>query len=950
MSRSDIELSGVRVNNLRSVSLRIKRNALTVICGVSGSGKSSLAFDTLYAEGQRRYIDTFSPSARQFLAQLERPDADHIDGIPPAIAIRQNAVTSRQSSTVGNRTEIAGYLRLLFANFGHIVCPNCRQNVQSYSVDALVNQLLENASGLRAMLAFESPRNADEKAQEHCDRLILNGFTRIVFQHSTVRLSELQNFDELPSSLIVISDRVRISDSDSNRIRESLETCYREGDGTCRILVEQDSDTPVFVSAQSLTETIDGKRWQSLTFNQKPVCLSCNRQFPEITVDLLNDQSALGACKSCEGFGQSSSMTFERIVPDQSLSLESGAIAPWTTKAYRHELDELLALAGDYDIPADIPFSELSSQARQLIYDGVPERNFGGVRGFHAWLVRHRYKKSVSAFLNRWRSWETCPECQGTRLNTDAEAIHLNGTTFIDAQRKEIDELQHWVTESLTTISPNEYETLEPTIRQLNDRLRFMQECGIGYLSLNRSLNTLSGGEAQRVALTRVLGSGLVNTLYVLDEPTSGLNAKDTKRVIQSARRLQRAGNTVVVVEHDPDFIQQADEVVEIGPGAGANGGQIVFQGTPNELRNVAETITANSLRHFADEKCPAGQSLDEPENSRAPEHWIDLKGIRCHNLLDVNVNIPLDVICAVSGVSGSGKSSLICHVLYPELASRKRVHFDRDQSKASLAGMTGAEHIDSVELLDRSTLVRSHRSIPATYINAFDSIRKLFSETHEARKRNLSPGAFSFNSARGGRCEACEGRGFLTIEMQFLADIQATCETCRGRRFREDILEVRYRGLSIHEILEMTADEAFTFFNGHSKLQRTLNGLKQAGLGYIRLGQSTLSLSGGESQRLRIAALLAGEGVQADREVIRPKGPKKTGQRTLFILDEPSTGLHLADVENLMNALSHLVQIGHSVIVIDHNPGVIARADYIIELGPGAGREGGRIVRSERV
>ncbi|MEQ9408412.1 MAG: excinuclease ABC subunit UvrA [Fuerstiella sp.] len=928
MTGTSIELQGVRVHNLRNFDLQIQRNALTVICGVSGSGKSSLAFDTLFAEGQRRYVETFSPYARQFLDRVERPDVDRIDGIPPAIAIRQNARTQSSRSTVGTRTEILDYLRTLFAKAGQVVCPECRMTATSMTADSAARYLQQHADGCRAMLVFRS----DEVSSSDW---LQKGFTRCI------RNGAVHALDDGPSagpvtesdSIRIVADRVRIDEASLPRLAESIEVVFAKGNGRCEALIECSQ-------GETATEQIDGKDWRLLTLSSHLMCTGCGREFLKPEAESLNFQSPLGACPTCEGFGQISGMSLEKVVPDPSLSLREKAIQPWTTPAYRHELDELLALASDYDLPTDVPFAELTERHRQLIQDGVPERDFGGLVGFHRWLVRHRYKQGVSVFLNRWRSWLPCPECHGTRVNPAAAAVRLGDLTITEASQLEFDRLSVWFHDVRAELPDELRSTLFVPLQQFDSRLQFLVDCGLDYLSLGRTMKTLSGGEAQRVVLTAALGSGLINTLYVLDEPTSGLHPADTQKVIAATRRLQQPGNTVVVVEHDLQFIQAADEVIEIGPGAGESGGTLVFQGTPDALKKSDTSTTAAWLASL-------GETIISTNSVAANEarRWLTFSGVCCHNIVDLQGQIPLGVICAVTGVSGSGKSSLTVDALYP--AVRKKLGLETDlASDSSIKTLDGWQALSDARLLDQSPLPRSRRSIPATIVGCFDDIRKVMAKTHEAKKRNYPAGMFSFNSARGGRCEHCEGYGVVTIEMQFLADIQTTCEACAGRRFRPDVLEVRYRDRNIHDILNMTADEAFSFFNGHRRIQQRLNALRQAGLGYIRTGQPVATLSGGECQRLRIAALLAGVGpTEAKRqsEVRRDT----SGGGTLFVLDEPSTGLHAKDIAALMTCLRHLVEVGHSIVVIEHDPQVIRHADYVIEMGPGAGRHGGRIVKA---
>ncbi|MEO2016596.1 MAG: excinuclease ABC subunit UvrA [Fuerstiella sp.] len=927
-----IELEGVRVHNLRNFDLKIRRNTLTVICGVSGSGKSSLAFDTLFAEGQRRYVETFSPYARQFLDRVERPDVDRIDGIPPAIAIRQNVRTQSARSTVGTRTEILDYLRVLFAKAGQVVCPACHIAAVAMSADSACDHLVDVADGRRCMLVF------DVEATTAAD-VLQDGFTRCIVDGTTTSLEELDNRGIDVASIRVVADRVRVADAAKTRLSESIEQAFAHSGGRCIALVDasENPDSGVLETA----EVVDGKPWQAVALSHGLMCTSCGREFGEPSAESLNFHSALGACSECEGFGQVSGMTLQKVVPDDSISLRDGAIQPWTTPAYRHELDELLTLAPDYEIPIDVAFAEVGPAARQLIQGGVPDRDFGGLNGFHRWLVRNRYKRGVSVLLNRWRSWLPCTACNGARLSESGRCLQLGGATITEVCQKELGQLNDWLSVVTDSLTEDVVAALATSLRQLTDRLQFLNDCGLSYVSLDRTMKTLSGGEAQRVVLTAALGSGLINTLYVLDEPTSGLHSTDTQRVIDAARRLQQLGNTVVVVEHDSDFIRAADELVEIGPEAGNAGGMVVFQGTPGELLASRSTATGEALAEL--NATPANVE------TRQPQSWLTFSGVTCHNIQSLSGTMPLGVICAVTGVSGSGKSSLIVDAVYPALCQRLGQSCD-DSFDATVEDLNGWQNLSEVALLDQSPLPRSRRSIPATTIGCFGEIRKVIALTHEARKRNYKPGMFSFNSAQGGRCENCEGHGVVTVEMQFLADIQTTCEQCSGRRFRPDVLDVRYRDRSIHDILEMTGDEAFVFFNGHRKIQQRLNALRQAGLGYIRLGQPVSTLSGGECQRLRIAALLAGV-PQDDSDPVfsRRADARKSGSgQTLFILDEPSTGLHAKDIAALMKCLNHLVEIGHSIIVIEHDPQVIRCADHVIEMGPGAGHHGGQIISAD--
>lgn len=963
-----IELEGVRVHNLRNISLQIRRFVLTVVCGVSGSGKSSLAFDTLFAEGQRRYIETFSPGARLFLDRIERPAADRIEGIPPAVAIRQNQRTQSLRSTVGTRTEILDYLRLIFVRAGIVQCPDCNINVTAFTAESSASWLLSRFAGRRVMIAFrravrdglaETDLSAGGRCQLLVSELLASGFTRIILGGRVIRLDDgdwTANFRNLLTndSVVVLLDRLRISEDTAGRLTDSLQTAMLAGESECLAWCEPaDPDD----AANAAVQLIDGIPWEEHVFSSERRCRCCGRTFPEPAVEMLNFNSPAGACATCEGIGSVSTMTLEKVVPDGRRSIREGAIQPWTAPAYRHELDELMSLAPAYGIPTDIPFADLTDQHRLLILEGVPESRFGGLHGFHQWLLRHRHRMGVRAFLNRWRSWLPCGDCGGSRLNSSAACVRLQGLSLSEATQMEMNQLSDWIQQVVQKLSDDLRRALRTIIDHLVSRIDFLNDCGLGYLTLNRSLRSLSGGEVQRVMLTAALGSGLINTLYVLDEPTSGLHHSDTQKVILAAQRLKVAGNTLVVVEHDPQFIAAADEVVEIGPGAGEQGGRVIFQGTPQELLDAEHSPTGQRLRSSVSRSdarntvlsgAAANKTVESARSARLPENWLSLEGVSCNNLENLDVRLPLGAICAVTGVSGSGKSSLIVDSLYPELC-RALGQFCNHESSARVSGLKGFEAIDQVLLLDQSPLQKSSRSVPVTWIGVFDRIRRLLAETHEGRKRNLTPASFSFNSVRGGRCPVCEGLGTVTIEMQFLADILTSCEECGGRRYRPDILEVRYRDRSVHDILEMTADDSFSFFSGHHQIQQRLNAMRQSGLGYLRLGQSLATLSGGEAQRLRLAALLAGvplaEGETAALNR-RPAAVQGAG-RILFLLDEPSTGLHMQDIDRMLECLRFLVQTGHSVLLIEHDEYLLSRVDYQIELGPGAGRSGGRVIRS---
>ena len=857
-----IELEGGRVHNLQGISLKIAHHALTVICGLSGSGKSSLAFDTLYAEGQRRYIETFSPSARQFLDRIERPAADRISGLPPAIAIRQQLRSDGARNTLGTRSEVLDSLRILFAQAGRQYCPSCQIPIDVISAEHAAAEILQRAANCRiqicAVIGFDSSTDKTLAAD-----LVRQGFPRAIVGEKTVRLEDV-DLSLAQSPLIIVADRLKADSSAATRIAEAVQNASALSSAACLVLVE--ASTAVSTEPVSLeTMQVDGIAWGCLRYSHRRACPNCARQFPELSADLLNFLSPLGACSDCEGTGQ-----------------QKTAAAPTSTSKRKRTAEK----------------AALSNAA--------------------------------------------CVTCQGTRLNEDARNIRWGSLTLPEVAQLELDDLARWLDVQFAALSAAMKTGLRSALEHATRRLNFLLQSGLGYLSLDRTMKSLSGGEAQRVMLTSALGSGLINTLYVLDEPTAGLHASDTNRIIDCVRNLQRAGNTVIVVEHDPQFISAADEVVEIGPGAGSEGGRLEFQGSAAQLLG-AKTLTAEKLRQNHT-RTAANTTISRT----TPEAWLTLLNVNCHNIKGLNVALPLGVFCAVTGVSGSGKSSLIVDSLYPAMCQRLQLPPTAEAS-GTIDGVQGADNIDHVVLLDQSPVLRSRRSIPATWIGVFDDIRILLAETHEARKRNYSRAMFSFNAASGGRCPVCEGRGIVTVAMQFLADIETVCEECSGRRFRPDVLEIRYRDRSVYDILNMTADEAFTFFNGHHRIQQRLNAIRQTGLGYLRLGQPLSTISGGEAQRLRIAAMLAGIPL-ADGEVAaenRKAAQLAKSGRTLFLLDEPSVGLHLQDIDRLVGCIDFLLQTGHSVIVIDHDQALISRADWEIEMGPGPGKHGGKVIRS---
>jgi excinuclease ABC subunit A len=700
------------------------------------------------------------------------------------------------------------------------------------------------------------------------------------------------------------------------RVRDSLETAFSKGKGKARVLVDAQSVTGELPLGGGTTRELDGSPWQEYVYSSDLRCEACGLDYPAPEPRLYSFNSPLGACPACEGFGNVIDIDMELVVPDPAKSLKEGAIAPWNTPAYAHELEELLALADDYDLRVDVPFRELSERERRLIVEGVPERKFGGLVGFFAWLERRKYKMHLRVFLSRWRSYRPCPECGGTRLRREALATRVGGRNIAELSAMKVEDLLAFLRG--LELPSWQRQLAHIMLDQAQSRLKYLVDVGLGYLTLERLLRTLSGGEAQRVALTSALGSSLVNMLYVLDEPSVGLHPRDVDRLTGAILSLRDRGNTVVVVEHEESMIRAGDQVIEIGPGAGERGGEVVFQGTPEEMLDCPRSLTGDFLS--------GRRGIAAAGKRRAPNHgWIRLAGARGNNLKKVTVEFPLGLLCLVTGVSGSGKSTLVEDTLYPALCRRMR----KDAPKPrEYDDVYGDGQLDEVVLVDQSPIGRSPRSNPVTYIKAFDEIRAVFADTVEARTRNYDAAHFSFN-VDGGRCSACEGDGYIAIDMQFLADVYMRCSQCGGKRYRKEILDVKYRGRDIAEVLEMTVREAFTFFRGQTKVQARLKRLIDVGLDYLRLGQPANTLSGGEAQRLKLAAYMS-----ATRR-----------GRSLFILDEPTTGLHFQDVVQLLDCFEALLNVGHSLIVVEHNLQLMKAADYIVDLGPGAADEGGRIV-----
>ena len=907
MTAQAITLRGVEVHNLKQVDLNVPHRKLVVFCGVSGSGKTSLALDTLYAEGQRRYIESFSSYARQFLEQLDKPAAERIDGIPSAIAVTRNGSGRSSRSTLGTSTETADYLRLLFSKIGNVICHGCAEPVRRDTPQSITDQLVALPEGRRYMITFPRPLRDDADIGQLTAFLSEDGFRRAIAGDRVMEFGSGETIDA--ETLHVVVDRLSAGSAAEERILDSVETALEHGDGKCFLYVSCDAD-------DTGDTTIDGRPFERRGYSTQLSCLACDIDYPDPQPQLFSFNSPLGACPTCEGFGNVMDIDMELVVPNASKSLADGAIAPWTTPAYEQQQQDLLKFADKVGIPTDAPYKTLSDEQIALIRGGSKKHKFEGLDGFFEWVEKRKYKMHLRVFLSRWRSYRQCHDCNGARLRPEALATKVGGKSIAEiSQLKVADALDFFHQLDLTDWQRNVGRVM---LDQIEARLGYLVEVGLGYLTLDRTLRTLSGGEMQRATLTSALGSNLVNMLYVLDEPSVGLHPRDIDRLVTTIERLRDRGNSVVVVEHEEQMLRQADHIVEVGPGAGERGGEIVFEGGPEELVSCEGSLTGDYLS--------GRRGLISPDSRRRPDHgWVRLKGASGHNLKDVTVEFPLGVLCVVTGVSGSGKSTLVEDTLYPALCRRKRIDAPKP---LPYEDCFGDGQIDDVLLVDQSPVGRSPRSNPVTYIKAFDAIRNVFAETVQARTHNYTASFFSFN-VEGGRCETCKGDGYIEVDMQFLPNVYMKCSQCKGARYRNEILDVTYRGRNICEVLQMTVREAFVFFRGQTKVQTRLKRLIDVGLDYLRLGQPANTLSAGEAQRLKLAGHMSAA---------------KRG-RTLFILDEPTTGLHFSDVVQLLDCLEALLAVGHSLIVVEHNLQLMKAADYIIDMGPGAAENGGNVV-----
>jgi excinuclease ABC subunit A len=898
-SRPDaLRIQGARQNNLKNVSLAIPHDRVTVVTGVSGSGKSSLAFDTVFAEGQWRFVESLSSYARMFLERIDRPDVDAVEHIRPAIALEQKNPVRTARSTVGTATELTDYLRLLFAKIGRVRCPRCGGPAGVSAPDRVAAELVAATPGARALVSFPVPVPAPERADELFARLLARGFARVKIRGEVVPLSPAPALGpEEGGEVPVVLDRLVLRPEAQTRLAGSLDQAFREGGGQATVEILR-----------------QGGPAEVRRFGERFGCHACGILLERPQPLLFSFNHPLGACPECRGFGNLLRYDEARVVPDPSVPLAQGAVEPWRHPSGAWYQKELLRIARRRKIDVHRPWAELPESVRQWIHAGDEE--FCGIRGFFEEVEGYRYKLHVRVFLARYRSQVRCPACDGARLKPEALAVAVDGRTIADVSRLAIDDLARWL-EGLS-LGTWEAEVGREILDRLGAKLSFLRRVGLGYLTLDRQTRTLSGGEAQRIALATQLGAQLVGTLYVLDEPSIGLHARDVARLAELCRELAHAGNTVLVVEHDRTFIEAADHVVELGPGSGERGGELVFAGPRREFLRDMRSLTARYLAGRETIPLPLGRREGDGR-------WLTLAGARAHNLRGVTVRVPLQTFTCVTGVSGSGKSTLVHETLYRALARAFRDGFEPPGAHDALLGW---EHLRGVRLIDQEPIGRTPRSNPVTYIKAFDEIRKLFAGLPRARALGLGPGHFSFN-VPGGRCETCQGDGFEKLEMYFFEDVYVTCRECEGRRYRPDVRQVAYQGRDISQVLQLTVDEAVQFFAAAPAVTRRLQVLQAVGLGYLRLGQPATTLSGGEAQRLKIAAEL---GVRVGRDL-------------LYILDEPTTGLHLDDVRRLLGVLQQLVDAGNTVLVVEHHLDVIKCADWVIDLGPEGGDAGGELV-----
>ncbi|MFP5470852.1 MAG: excinuclease ABC subunit UvrA [Bacteroidia bacterium] len=896
--KTHIIIKGARVHNLKNIDLAIPKNKLVVITGVSGSGKSSLAFDTLYAEGQRRYVESLSSYARQFLGKLEKPDVDGIRGIAPAIAIEQKVISRNPRSTVGTTTEIYDYLKLLFARVGKIYSPISGQEIKKDTPEDILKFILGFPKDTQVLLLCNSLPPKGRAIKQQLSLLQDQGFSRIVVDGKILKISEVDASNIKSDSIILVIDRFSANDDGDNvsRIMDSVQTAFLEGKGYCEL-------------------QIDGKNYSFSNSLEKD-----GIQFEEPTTHLFSSNSPLGACPTCEGFGSVLGIDADLVIPNKNLSIYEDAIVCWKGESFLEWKKQLIDNALKFDFPIHRPYKDLTTKQKELLWTG--NKYFEGLHAFFKWVETQLYKVQYRVMLSRYRGKTVCPTCKGKKLRKEADYVKINGHTFSDVASLSIDK----ASELISSLTLNDYEKpiAERLLLEVKNRLKFLQEVGLGYLTLDRLSNTLSGGESQRINLATSIGSSLVGSLYVLDEPSIGLHPRDTHRLIKVLKSLRDLGNTVVVVEHDEEIMKAADEIIDIGPMAGTFGGEVVFQGVHDDLMLSQNSLTAKYLT--------GREEIFVPEKRRKWHSFVTIEGARENNLKDIDVKIPLGVLTVVTGVSGSGKSTLIKKILVPYIKRQLDGYIDKPGDFNTISG--DVEKIKSLEFIDQNPIGKSSRSNPVTYVKAFDEIRKLFASQQASKVNGFQAKHFSFN-VEGGRCETCQGDGTITVEMQFMADVHLKCDECNGKRFKDEVLEVNYLDKNIYDILEMTVDDAIEFFSANNstterKIVERLKPLSDVGLGYVRLGQPSSTLSGGEAQRIKLASFLNDE---------------KQTAHTLFVFDEPSTGLHFHDVKKLLFALNALIEKGHSVLVIEHHGDIIKSADWIIDLGLEGGENGGNLL-----
>ena len=908
MSQEYIEIKGARVNNLKNIDVRIPRNKFVVITGVSGSGKSSLAFDTLYAEGQRRYVESLSSYARQFLGRMNKPECDFIRGIPPAIAIEQKVIARNPRSTVGTSTEIYEYMRLLFARIGHTFSPISGEEVKKHSTEDVVQKMLEFSEGTKIMVMAPVKVPEGRTLEQQLKAYILQGYSRICVDNEVVRIDDILEKGENPSPIYLVIDRLSSANDKEtiSRLVDSAETAFFEGHGEMRLMV-----LPA-----------------GLTYDFSTRFEADGITFEEPTDQLFSFNSPVGACPECQGFGKIMGIDEHLVIPDTGLSVYDGCVVCWHGEKMGEWKNWFIRHAANDDFPIFEPYYNLTQQQKDWLWHGLPSdrgaKEKPCIDAFFQMVKENQYKIQYRVMLARYRGKTTCPTCHGTRLKPEADYVKIDGRSITDLVQMPVIRLKDWFVH--LQLSEHDAEVAKRLLVEINSRLQFLLDVGLGYLTLNRLSNTLSGGESQRINLCTSLGSSLVGSLYILDEPSIGLHSRDTDRLIHVLKELQALGNTVVVVEHDEEIIRAADYIIDIGPDAGRLGGEVVFAGNPNETSSTSKTnkdSKSYTLQYLSGE-----ETIPVPKSRRPWNRHIDIRGARMNNLRGINVEIPLNVLTVVTGVSGSGKSSLIKGILYPAL---KRHLGDVCDAPGEYSGLAGdIDAIRRVEFVDQNPIGKSSRSNPATYVKAYDAIRDLFAEQPLSQQMGFTSQYFSFNTD-GGRCDECKGAGTITVEMQFMADLVLECEACHGKRFKHDILDVKYEGKNIDDVLNMTISEAIDFFGTHGQktIVNRLKPLEDVGLGYIKLGQNSSTLSGGENQRVKLAYFI---------------GQEKQ-EPTLFIFDEPTTGLHFHDIKRLMSSLDALIARGHTVLIIEHNIDVVKLADHVIDLGPDGGDKGGNLV-----